>query len=48
MRGLTETSRYVNVGLAMTIGLEHIRARTGSVVHNVAALLIGGADLCRT
>jgi uncharacterized membrane protein len=25
----------------MTIGLEHVRARTGSIVHNVAACIIG-------
>jgi uncharacterized membrane protein len=38
MRGPTEIMLYANVALAMTIGLEYIRARTGSVVHNAAAL----------
>ena len=36
---------YVNVGLAMTIGLEHMRGRTGSIVHNVAALVIAALTL---
>jgi len=40
MRGPTEIMLYANVALAMTIGLEYIRARTGSVVHNAAALLM--------
>ena len=40
MRGPTEIMLYVNVALAMTIALEYIRARTGSVVHNAAALLM--------
>jgi uncharacterized membrane protein len=41
----TEVMLYVNVGLAMTIGLEHIRARTGSIVHNVGALLVAALTL---
>ena len=40
MRGPTEIMLYVNVALAMTIALEYIRARTGSIVHNAAALLM--------
>jgi len=36
----TETAIDVNAGLALTIGLERIRGRTRSVVHNVGALLI--------
>ncbi len=40
MRGPTEIMLYANVALAMTIALECIRARTGSVVHNAAALFM--------
>ena len=36
---------YVNVGLAMTIGLERVRGRTGSIVHNAGALLIAALTL---
>ncbi|MGB7885538.1 MAG: DUF2339 domain-containing protein [Xanthobacteraceae bacterium] len=43
MHGPTEIILYANVGLAMTIGLEHIRARTGSFIHNAGALIVGGA-----
>jgi len=43
--GLAEIAAHVCVGLAMTIGLEHVRGRTGSVVHNVAALLLAGLTL---
>jgi uncharacterized membrane protein len=43
--GVVEAMLYVNVGLAMTIGLEHVRGRTGSVVHNAAALLIAALTL---
>jgi uncharacterized membrane protein len=39
-RGVTETMLYVNAGLAMTIGLEHVRARTHNVIHNVGALIV--------
>lgn len=38
---LTEIGLQVSTGLAMTIGLEHVRARTGSIVHDVAARIIG-------
>ena len=38
--GLTELALQVAVGLAIAIGLERIRARTGSVIHNFGALLI--------
>ena len=38
--GVIEVMLYVNVGLAMTIGLERVRGRTGSVVHNIGAQLI--------
>ena len=37
---LAEVAMLVTVGLAMTIGLERLRLRTNSVVHNVGALLI--------
>jgi uncharacterized membrane protein len=40
--GLTELALQVCGGLAMVIGLERLRERTGSVVHNAAALLIAG------
>ncbi len=35
----------VSVGFAITIGLERVRGRTGSVVHNVAALIVAAATL---
>jgi uncharacterized membrane protein len=40
MRGTTEIMLYANVALAMTIGLEHIRARSGSFIHNAGALIM--------
>jgi uncharacterized membrane protein len=43
--GITEVALYVNVGLAMAIGLERVRGRTGSPVHNVAALIIAALTL---
>ena len=43
--GVVEAMLYVNVGLAMTIGLERVRARTGSIVHNIGALLIAALTL---
>ena len=42
--GLTELALQVCGGLAFVIGLERLRERTNSVVHNAAALLI--AALC--
>jgi uncharacterized membrane protein len=39
--GLAEIGLQVSTGLAMTIGLEHVRARTGSIVHDVAARILG-------
>jgi uncharacterized membrane protein len=42
---LAELALQVCVGLAMTIGLEHIRVRTASIVHDVGALVIGGVTL---
>ncbi len=41
----TEVMLYVGVGLAMTIGLEHIRGRSGSVVHNAGALIVAALTL---
>ena len=38
---LAEIGLQVSTGLAMTIGLEHVRARTGSIVHDVAARILG-------
>ena len=45
MSGTTEIMLYANVGLAMTIGLEHIRVRTGSIVHNAGALIVAALTL---
>jgi uncharacterized membrane protein len=35
----------VNVGLAMTMGLERVRGRTGSIVHNAGALIVAALTL---
>ncbi len=43
--GLTEIALYVNAGLAMTIGLEHVRRRTGSIVHNAGACTVAALTL---
>ncbi|MDB5518291.1 MAG: hypothetical protein JWQ17_5049 [Tardiphaga sp.] len=40
--GLTEVALQVCVALALAIGLERLRIRTGSVVHNVSAVLLTG------
>ncbi len=42
---LAEVALQVCVGLAMTIGLERLRLRTGSVVHDVGALLLAALTL---
>jgi uncharacterized membrane protein len=42
---VTEVALDVNAGLALTIGLERIRGRTGSLVHNVGALLVAALTL---
>jgi uncharacterized membrane protein len=44
--GVTEAALDVNVGLALTIGLERVRGRTGSIVHNIGAIVIAGFTLC--
>jgi uncharacterized membrane protein len=38
--GLTEVALQVCTSLAMAIGLERLRIRTGSIVHNVSAVLL--------
>jgi uncharacterized membrane protein len=38
--GLTEVALQVCVGLAIAIGLERIRLRTGSIIHDVAAQML--------
>jgi len=38
--GLTEVALQVCTALAMAIGLERLRIRTGSIVHNISALLL--------
>jgi uncharacterized membrane protein len=38
---LAEIAMQVSVGLAMTIGLERLRLRTNSIVHDIGALAIG-------
>jgi uncharacterized membrane protein len=42
---LTELALQVCVGLALTIGLEHVRRRTRSIVQDVGALLIAALTL---
>ncbi len=42
---LAEVAMQVSVGLAMTIGLEWLRGRSRSVVHDLGALLVGAATL---
>jgi uncharacterized membrane protein len=38
--GLTEVALQVCVALAMAIGLERLRIRTGSVIHNIGAVVL--------
>lgn len=38
--GLTEVALQVCVALAMSIGLERLRLRSGSIVHNVASIVL--------
>jgi uncharacterized membrane protein len=45
---LAEIAMQVCVGLAMAIGLERLRLRTNSVVHNMGALLIFAATMLGT
>ena len=43
---ITEAALDVNAGLALTIGLERIRGRSGSIVHNVGALVVAALTFC--
>ncbi|HVG52323.1 MAG TPA: DUF2339 domain-containing protein [Xanthobacteraceae bacterium] len=43
---MTEVALQVCAGLAMAIGLEHVRRRTGSIVHNVGAIVVAALTLC--
>jgi uncharacterized membrane protein len=40
-----EPMLFVNVGLAMTLGLERVRGRTGSIVHDIGALIVAALTL---
>jgi uncharacterized membrane protein len=40
LRSDLEVMLYANAGLALTIGLEHIRVRTQSIIHNLGALVV--------
>ncbi|MBI3435187.1 MAG: DUF2339 domain-containing protein [Proteobacteria bacterium] len=42
---LIEVALQVSAGLALVIGLERIRARSGSIVHNAAALILAAGTL---
>ena len=46
MNGILEIALDVNAWLALTIGLERVRGRTESIVHNVAAVIMAGLALC--
>lgn len=43
---LAEIALQVCVGLAMSIGLERVRLRSGSIVHDIGALAVFGLTLC--
>ena len=43
--GLTEIALQVSVGLALAIGLERLRGRTGSIVHDIGAQVIAALTL---
>jgi uncharacterized membrane protein len=43
--GLAELALQVSVGLAMAIGLERLRGRTRSIIHDAGALIIAGLAL---
>jgi uncharacterized membrane protein len=45
MSGPTEIMLYANMGLALTIGLEHIRVRTGNIIHNCGAMIVAALTL---
>jgi uncharacterized membrane protein len=43
--GLNEIALHVSTGLAMAIGLERLRLRTNSIVHNVGAIVVAALAL---
>jgi uncharacterized membrane protein len=43
--GLAELALQVSAGLAIAIGLEWLRVRTGNIVHDVGALIVAGITL---
>ena len=43
--GLGELALQVSVGLALAIGLERLRGRTQSIVHDAAAVIVAGLSL---
>ncbi len=43
--GLAELALDVSGGLAMAIGLEHVRLRSGSIVHDIGAIVIAAGTL---
>jgi len=46
VNGITEAALDVNAGLALTLALERIRGRSGSIVHNIGALVVAALTLC--
>jgi len=42
---LAEVAMQISVGLAITIGLERLRLRTQSIVHDIGALIVGALTL---
>jgi uncharacterized membrane protein len=44
-RGVTEVGLQVSAGLALAIGLEWLRGRSGSIVHDVGALVVAALTL---
>src|SRR5262249_28228143 len=43
--GLMEIALQVCAGLAIAIGLEHVRTRTGSIIHNIGAMVVAALTL---
>ena len=43
--GLGEAGLQISIWIAMAIGFEHQRARSGSIIHDVAARVFGGLAL---
>jgi uncharacterized membrane protein len=44
--GLAELALQVCCGLAMAIGLERLRHRSGSIIHDIGALVVAALTLC--